>query len=300
MPLPIVHNPVHPTRHPRPRRFPSGKYQRVAEILAKEGLAGPGGFLIPEPAPAAWLELAHDADYVEAALTDTVPKDIEREIGFPVSQPVADRARMSVGATILAGELALTHGIACTTAGGSHHARYGQGAGYCVFNDVAVAAFVLRQKGLINRLLVIDLDVHQGDGTARILAGEDDMITYSVHGARNYPVRKAVSDCDVPLPDGTDDGPYLDALRQTLPGMLAAARPDLVFYNAGVDPHHDDRLGRLALTDAGLAARDRFVITTIRDRGIPLAGVMGGGYGDDIDALARRHAILHRTAAECV
>ncbi len=300
MPLPIVHNPVHPASQSRPRRFPSGKYRRLAEILVEDGLAAPGGFLVPDPAPAAWLALAHDADYVDAVLTGTVPEDIEREIGFPVTEPVADRARMSVGATVLAGELALARGIACTTAGGSHHARYQQGAGYCVFNDVAVAARVLRRKGLITRVLVVDLDVHQGDGTARILAGEADMITYSVHGARNYPVRKAASDCDVPLPDGTDDGPYLDALRQTLPGMLAAARPDLVFYNAGVDPHQDDRLGRLALTDAGLAARDKLVIATIRERGIPLAGIMGGGYGDDIEALVRRHAILHRTAAEFV
>lgn len=198
---------------------------------------------------------------------------------------------------MLTARFALEEGLACNTAGGSHHARFEHGAGFCVFNDVAVAIRVLQADGAIRRAMVVDLDVHQGDGTAAIFAGQSDVFTLSVHGARNYPVRKRTSDLDVALPDGTGDTDYLEALRGVLTPRLEAFCPDLVFYNAGVDPHREDRLGRLALTDTGLAARDRLVIETVRAAGIPLAGVMGGGYSHDTDALARRHMTLYRVAA---
>jgi len=298
MALPIVHNPIYPPPLPAGHRFPSGKYRRLAEVLMEEGLASPGTFHTCPVAPPEWLKLAHAGSYVDNVLSANVPDAISREIGFKITDAVIQRAQCSAAGTAMAGRLALQHGLACNTAGGSHHARREQGAGYCVFNDVAVAARVLQQERLAQNILVIDLDVHQGDGTARIFTDDNTVTTFSVHANRNYPVRKAVSDHDIGLPDGTGDAEYLNVLKQTLPGLIASTRPDLVFYNAGVDPHENDRLGRLGLTDEGLFERDHLVIATIRQAGIPLAAVPGGGYSDDVDTLARRHAILHRAASE--
>ena len=199
---------------------------------------------------------------------------------------------------MIAAQLALDTGLACNTAGGSHHASRTGGAGFSVFNDVAVAAATLLADGDVARILVFDCDVHQGDGTARIFAEDDAVFTLSMHAARNYPYEKAVSDLDVPLPDGMVDVAYLAMLPALLDEALRRARPDIVFYNAGVDPHAEDRLGRLALSDSGLAERDRRVIGFFRQRDIPVVGVIGGGYSRDIDTLARRHTILHRVARE--
>ena len=294
--LPIVHHPAYVADLPAGHRFPMAKFGRLAEVLTEDGVA-PDGFIQPIEAPASWIALAHDPAYVDAVLTQRVPKPIEREIGFPMEETVARRARAATGGTVLTARLALEHGIACNTAGGSHHARRAQGAGFCVFNDVAVAASALLAEGLIGRALVIDCDVHQGDGTADIFADDPRVVTFSLHAEKNYPVRKIASDIDIGVADGLGDDAYLDTLGEALPGLLDRHAPDLVFYNAGVDPHADDRLGRLALTDQGLAARDRLVISRCRDRTVPVAGVIGGGYMTDIDALARRHAILHRVAA---
>ncbi|MFD0389174.1 histone deacetylase [Tistrella bauzanensis] len=188
-------------------------------------------------------------------------------------------------------------GVACNTAGGSHHAHAGFGAGFCVFNDVAVAACWAHHVVGLAHVLIVDLDVHQGDGTARILAGQDWAVTFSMHAARNFPARKALSTLDIELADGTGDGVYLDHLEDTLPGLLDNPRPDLVIYLAGVDPHRDDRLGRLALTDRGLAAREHMVLDQCLRRGIPVATVIGGGYADDMAALAQRHGIAIETAS---
>jgi acetoin utilization deacetylase AcuC-like enzyme len=199
---------------------------------------------------------------------------------------------------VLTARLALETGLALNTAGGSHHARREQGAGFCVFNDVAVAIRVLQADGAIGRALVVDLDVHQGDGTAAIFAGDASVFTLSLHGERNYPLRKQRSSLDVGLPDGTGDEEYLAALSPALDTALAAAAPDIVFLNAGVDPHADDRLGRLALSDAGLRQRERLVMARVRAAGLPLACVIGGGYLEDVDRLAHRHAGLFAVAAE--
>lgn len=274
-----------------------GKFRRLAEVLVEEGLVAGGGFHVPALAPRNWLRLAHDAAYVDQVLNQQVPPAVAREIGFPMSEGIAMRARAATGGTVLTAMLALEHGIACNTAGGSHHARRAHGAGFCVFNDVAVAVRVLQADHLVNRVLIVDLDVHQGDGTADIFTGDDSVFTFSMHAARNYPVRKIPSSLDLALPDGTGDEAYMDCLVAMLPRLMEEFRPDLVFYNAGVDPHRDDRLGLLQLSEEGLAARDMFVIETVRGHGVPLAGVIGGGYAQDIDMLARRHAILHRTAA---
>jgi acetoin utilization deacetylase AcuC-like enzyme len=300
MPLPIVHNPHYDADFPVEHRFPMRKFRRLAEILVEDGIAAPGSFHKPVEAPAGWLGLVHDQGYVDQVLNGAVPPAIEREIGFAVSERVARRSRTASAGTVMTASLALEHGIACNTAGGSHHARRRQGAGFCVFNDVAVAIRVLMAEGRVERALVVDLDVHQGDGTADIFADDPAVFTFSIHAEKNFPARKIPSDLDIGLPDRTGDDAYLEALRATLPGVLARHRPDLVFYNAGVDPHRDDRLGRLALSDEGLAERDRTTIGTVRDAGLPIACVIGGGYQDDIEALARRHAGLHKVASAFV
>jgi len=200
----------------------------------------------------------------------------------------------------MAARLALSEGIGCNTAGGSHHARRAQGAGFCTFNDVAVAAHLLLADGEVGRVLVIDLDVHQGDGTAEICAGSSEIRTVSMHSEKNYPARKQKSSIDVALPDGVRDDAYLETLDWLLPRTIEGFSADLVFYNAGVDPHGNDRLGRLSLSDAGLRRRDRRVFSFFRERGIPVASVLGGGYSHDIDALARRHLITFEAALEFI
>ena len=289
-------HPAYEATLPDGHRFPMRKYTRLAERLAACGLA-PQGFVTPEPASAALLRLAHDEAYVAAVLGLAVPREIERAIGLPVGESVVRRACASVGGTLNAARLALAHGLAGSAAGGSHHARRAQGAGFCVFNDVAVAARALQAEGAIARALVIDCDVHQGDGTADCLAQAPDLFTLSIHCENNYPTRKIAGDLDIGLPDGLDDAGYRAVLEARLPPLLDALAPDLVFYNAGVDPHRDDRLGRLSLTDDGLDARDRYVVGQARARGIPLVAVIGGGYGHDVDALAARHALVFRAMA---
>ncbi|WP_227436437.1 histone deacetylase [Methylobacterium sp. W2] len=293
---PIVVHPAYQAVLPDGHRFPMRKYGRLAETLARLGLA-PSGFVRPEPADAALLKRAHRADYVDAVLSCSVSREIERGIGLPVDESVVARSRASVGGTLAAARLALDHGLAGSAAGGSHHARRETGAGFCVFNDVAAAALALQDEGTIRRALVVDCDVHQGDGTADCLAGSPDLFTFSIHAEKNYPTRKIPGDLDVGLVDGIDDAAYAAVLGAHLPGLLDGLSPDIVFYNAGVDPHRDDRLGRLSLTDAGLAARDRYVVGEARRRRIPLVAVIGGGYATDIDALAARHALVFQAMA---
>ncbi|MCO6389068.1 histone deacetylase [Aliihoeflea sp. 40Bstr573] len=296
MKLPIVHHPDYDARFPADHRFPMSKYARLIEVLRERGVARPDNEHVPDLPGFETLARAHAGDYVRQVMDCAVPPAIEKEIGFAVSERVSRRAQLASSGTLLAARLALDHGIACNAAGGSHHARHAQGAGFCTFNDVAIAAHALLAEGAIKRALVVDLDVHQGDGTAEILMGENRVFTFSMHAARNYPVRKAVSDFDIALDDGVEDEAYLARLTAILPLVDDYSRPQIVFYNAGVDPHGDDKLGRLALSDDGILARDRAVIGHFRERGIPVCGVIGGGYSNDIDALAARHAILFDTA----
>lgn len=297
MTLPIVSHPAYEAALPEGHRFPMRKYGRLAALLGEMGLV-PNGFVVPEAASADLIALAHHRAYVDQVLSCSVPRDTERRIGLPVDPGVARRARTAAGGTLLAARLALAHGISGSTAGGSHHGQRATGAGFCVFNDVAIAAKALKHEGAIERGLVIDLDVHQGDGTADCLADDVDLFSFSLHAEKNYPVRKIPGDLDVGLPDGIEDDAYLEVLSCHVPRLLDGFAPDLVFYNAGVDPHRDDKLGRLALTDDGLRRRDRFVVAETRARGIPLVAVIGGGYAADLDALAQRHAILFETLAE--
>ncbi|MHC2105318.1 histone deacetylase family protein [Methylobacterium sp. CM6246] len=293
---PIAFHPAYESSLPAGHRFPMRKYGLLAETLVAKGLA-PLGFVTPELAGAEILVQAHDPAYVASVLAIAVPPEIERAIGLPVDAALVRRSRASVGGTLLAARLALAEGLAGSAAGGSHHARRLQGAGFCVLNDVAVAARTLQAEGAVRRVLVVDLDVHQGDGTADCLALCPELFTLSIHCENNYPAHKIAGDLDIGLPDRLDDGGYLDVLRARMPPLLDALAPDLVFYNAGVDPHRDDRLGRLCLTDAGLLARDRFVIAQARTRAIPVVAVIGGGYTYDVEALALRHSLVFEAMA---
>ncbi|QRM31276.1 histone deacetylase [Microvirga sp. VF16] len=294
--VPIISHPAYEATLPDGHRFPMRKYGRLAEVVAEKGLAS-NGFAKPEEAPAELIALAHDRTYVDQVFACSASREIERRIGLPVSESVVRRARTSAAGTLLAARLALQHGLAGSTAGGSHHGQRETGAGFCVFNDVAIAAKALRVEGALQRALIVDLDVHQGDGTADCLRDEPDLFTFSMHAEKNYPVRKIPSDLDIGLPDSMQDNAYLEALRAHLPRLLEAVEPDLVFFNAGVDPHRDDKLGRLSLSDEGLRQRDDYVIEQARSRQIPLVAVIGGGYSTDIEALARRHAIVFEAMA---
>ena len=290
--------------------FPMSKYRLLREA-AETTLPGVRVTEAP-PASDGELALAHDPDWITAVTEGTTSAAQQREIGFPWSQRMVERARRSVGATVAAARSALFgedgwgEGVAANLAGGTHHAYAHKGSGYCVFNDVAVAARLMqaewnRRRAAASRLLrviVIDLDVHQGNGTAAIFRDDPSVFTLSLHGAKNFPFRKEASDIDVELPDGCTDGPYLEALDAALARAWAShanSLPGLAFYLAGADPHENDRLGRLKISGEGLAERDRRVLRFLRERGIPVAISMAGGYGRD---LAITVAVQHRTLAE--
>ena len=286
--LHVVHHPDYVAPAAPGSSFPFDKYGLV--MLALEESGRPYCVHAPEPMPRGWIEAVHDPAYVGEVLDLRLPRDKERRIGFPINERIARRSLLSIGGTWAAARLARVHGYAANSAGGSHHALVDTGAGYCVFNDLVIAANRLLAEGEATRILVIDLDVHQGDGTAALTSARDDVFTLSLHAAKNFPARKATSTLDVPLADGLGDEAYLETLAEVLPRALDGFAPDLILYQAGVDPHAADRLGRLALSDAGLAARDRMVASLARARTIPLASTLGGGYGEDRRAVARRHA----------
>lgn len=285
--LHFVHHPGYVAPAPKGSAFRFNKYGLVRDALAGSGRLA--AVHAPEPMSRRWIEAVHDTDYVDEVMAAAVPQAKERRIGFAVTPDIRERSLLAQGGTWLAACLALEHGYAANGAGGSHHALPDTGAGYCVLNDLAVAANRLVEEGRARRVLVLDCDVHQGDGTAVLLAGRPDIFTLSVHAEKNFPARKARSSLDIGLPDGLGDDGYLAALGKTLPAVLDQFAPDIVLYQAGVDPHRDDRLGRLGLSDAGLEARDRHVMAEARRRGIPLASVLGGGYGDDHGEVAARH-----------
>jgi acetoin utilization deacetylase AcuC-like enzyme len=290
MSCPIVHHPDYVAPLPlsasgAAHRFPMDKFAQIMIVLRASDL----DFTChqPEPTPLDALCAVHSADYVDAILNQTLDTATTRRIGFPITAAIARRALLASGGTWLAAKLALKHGYAANTAGGSHHAHADFGAGFCVFNDIAIAARRLLDANDIQQCLIIDLDVHQGDGTAAIFANETKVFTYSVHCETNFPVRKMISDKDIGLAPGTNDADYLTAIENSLPEIIHHTKPNLIFYLAGVDPHQNDKLGKLNLTDAGLAARDTFIARLTKN--IPLVSVTGGGYGDDITAIAQRH-----------
>lgn len=282
---------------PEGHRFPMAKYSSLRARIIAERIIDPAG--LHEAPAASWEELClvHTAAYVDAIATGTVGRDIQRRIGFPWSPAMVERSRRSVGATIAAARTAREDGVSANLAGGTHHAFADRGEGYCVFNDVAVAARVLQRDRLARRIAIVDLDVHQGNGTAAIFQGDDEVFTFSMHGEKNFPFRKETSDLDVALPDGTGNDGYLSALREHLPAILNAHRPDFVFYLAGADPYEGDRLGRLKLTINGLQERDTIVFDACRRAGLPIAVTMSGGYATDVEAIVGIHANTIRIAA---
>jgi acetoin utilization deacetylase AcuC-like enzyme len=294
---PLVYHPAYSAPLPSSHRFPMAKFQLLHDHLLRQDLARPEQLHQPLPIPRRALELVHSRGYHEAFSRDQLSRPEQRRIGLPATRPLVRRSWLAVGGTLLTARLALEHGLACHLAGGTHHAFPHYGSGFCIFNDVAIATRVLLAEGAVSRVMVIDLDVHQGDGTAAIFQGDGRVFTFSIHAASNFPLRKQTSDHDLPLADGLDDAGYLAALGPLLPDLLEQVRPELVLYNAGVDPHRDDRLGRLALSDTGLLLRDRMVLEACLRRGIPVATVIGGGY-DALPALVARHGLVFRAAAE--
>ena len=280
---------------PEGHRFPMQKYSLLREAVqafAPDSL---------EVAPAAKddeLLLAHNAAYVDRMSNGTLTATEIRQIGFPWSPFMAERARRSAGATLAAAKASLVERCAINLAGGTHHAFRDHGEGFCCYNDAAVAARVLQRDFGIKRVLICDLDVHQGNGTASIFSGDPSVFTFSMHGARNYPVRKEISTLDVELEDGCEDEPYLQKLHAHLPKIIAQFQPNAMIYLAGADPYEGDRLGRLKLTKAGLQARDRFVMTTARDATIPITVTMAGGYAHNVTDIVDIHFSTVRTAFE--
>lgn len=278
---------------PPGHKFPVQKYRLLRDLLSASGA------YCLEAAPLAapeTIELAHDPAYVRAVLDGTLDARAMRRIGFPWSPELVRRTLASAGGTLRATRDALESGFGGNLAGGTHHAFRGEGSGFCVFNDIAVAIAWLRADGRVRRAAVVDLDVHQGDGTARMFRDDPEVLTVSLHGRNNFPFRKQQSGIDVDLPDGTDDEAYLAALDGVLP-RVAAFAPGILFYQSGVDPLAGDKLGRMALTHAGLAARDRGVMELARTRGIPLVVTLGGGYADPISRTAEAHANTFGVAA---
>ena len=294
--LPIVHHPAYAAPMPPGHRFPMDKFRLVMRRLLDDGVVTPAQCHRPDPVPRSWLKRVHASDYVDAIFDQTLDSSVVRRIGLPISEALAARAAVANGGTVLTTFLALEYGLASNTAGGSHHAFAEEGAGFCIFNDVAVALSLLLDEKRIQRALVVDLDVHQGDGTAKIFEDNENVFTFSMHCRTNFPARKQKSDLDIELEAGTGDETYLRRLEAALPDVLSTHRPDLVVFNAGVDPHREDKLGRLDLTDQGLERRERFVLESCRGRGVPLACVMGGGYAPDPERLAYFHTILYRVA----
>ncbi len=280
---------------PPGHRFPMAKYARLRERVEAAGL---GAMQVPEAATREQLALAHDLDYIERVHAGTLDAREQRELGFPWSPAMLERSLRSTGATISACRAALAEGLAVNLAGGTHHAFAGRGEGYCVFNDSAVAARVMQAEGRVRRVVIVDCDVHQGNGTAAILAHDPSIFTLSIHGANNFPFIKQVSDLDIHLPDGTGDAAYLAVLREGLALALDRSRAELAIYLAGADPFAGDRLGRLELSKDGLARRDHLVLATCRDAGLPVALSMAGGYARELDDIVDIHLRTVQTAAE--
>ncbi len=283
---------------PETHRFPMAKYRLLREAVESSGLVPPEWLRVPEAATDEQLLRVHHPGYVERVVNGTLDSREVRRLGFPWSPELVERSRRSVGGTIGACRSALEHGCGVNLAGGTHHAFVDRGGGFCVFNDIAVAIRDAQADNLIERALVIDCDVHQGDGTAAIFERDPTVFTLSIHGRRNYPLRKERSDLDVELEDGVEDDEYVDALGMALERVARLGRFDLAIFLAGADPYAGDRLGRLALTADGLAARDRLVLGRCRELGLPVAIVMGGGYAPDPAEIAALHFTTVRLAAE--
>src|SRR5918997_4803427 len=285
---------------PEEHRFPMKKYSMLRQRVERDGICGPGELRVPHPVTDEEILRAHDPGYLEKVVSGKLTDKEMRRIGFPWSEKMVERSRRASGGTLDACLAALEEGLAANLAGGTHHAFADRGEGYCVFNDSAIAARAVQADGLIERVVVLDTDVHQGNGTAAILGGDPSVFTFSIHGARNFPFRKEASDLDIPLPDGADDEEFLGALEDGLEEALAASKAGLAIYLAGADPYVDDGLGRLSVSKEGLAERDRLVLEACRERGIPVVVTMAGGYARKVEDTVDIHFRSIERAASLV
>ena len=276
-------------------KFPINKFSELAKYLIDQKIVKE--FHKPYPCSDETLKRAHSEKYINDIKNKTLDKNGVKKIGFPLVDSVVQRSLVATGGTVLASKLAINYGLACNTAGGSHHANFEGGAGYCVFNDVAVAAYYLLDRGLAGRILIVDLDVHQGNGNSDIFKDNTNVFTFSMHSKSNYPAKKSISDLDVELEDNLEDKQYLKTLKFYL-NELNEENFDYVFYIAGVDIHHNDRLGKLKISDEGIKERDELVTENFFSKGIPLCGVLGGGYNKNFDKLVELHSFLHQSCAK--
>jgi acetoin utilization deacetylase AcuC-like enzyme len=283
---------------PEGHRFPMVKYSMLRERVVRDGICGPGELRTPSAATDEEILRAHSPEYLDRVVSGRLTDKEVRRIGFPWSEKMVERSRRASGGTLGACLAALEEGFAANLAGGTHHAFSDRGEGYCVFNDSAIAARAVQASGLVERVVIVDTDVHQGNGTAKILYGDPTVFTFSIHGAKNFPFHKEESDLDAPLPDGATDTEFLATLESGLKTALDAADASLVIYLAGADPFEGDRLGRLSVTKAGLAERDRVVLETCGERGIPVALTMAGGYADEVEDTVDVHFQSIRRAAD--
>ena len=276
-------------------KFPINKFGELAKYLLKKDIVKK--FHNPYPCSDETLRRAHSETYIQNVKNKTLDQNAIKKIGFPLVDSVIQRSLVATGGTVLASKLAIKNGVACNTAGGSHHANFDGGAGYCVFNDVAVAAHYLLDRGLAGKILIVDLDVHQGNGNSDIFKNNRNVFTFSMHSKSNYPAKKSKSDLDVELNDNLEDTEYIKILKFYI-NQLNDENFDYVFYIAGVDIHFNDRLGKLKITDDGIRKRDEIVTQNFFSKGIPLCGVLGGGYNKDFDKLVELHSILHQSCAK--
>ena len=295
MELPVVNHKDYEAQLNDDNKFPIKKFGELAKALIKNKIVK--NFYVPEPCSVETLKEAHTEDYINKIKNKTLDKNEIRKIGFPLVDSVVRRSFIATGGTVLATKLALNYGIACNTAGGSHHATSNEGAGFCVFNDVAVAAKYLTSRGLANKILIIDLDVHQGNGNSEIFKNDNQVFTFSMHSKVNYPAKKSVSDLDIELEENLEDREYINILKNNLK-YLNEEEFDFVFYIAGVDIHYNDRLGKLKISDNGIFERDELVIDNFFSNKIPICGVLGGGYNEDFNKLVELHSSLHKTCAK--
>ena len=292
--LPIINHPDYVAQIGDDHRFPIKKFGELIKLLRKKNIATTYNTFEPDEVSVPTLLNVHTEEYINKINNLSLDKDEIRKLGFPLVKSVRRRSFVATGGTVLASKLAVKHKLACNTAGGSHHAFSNQGNGYCVFNDVAVATSYLKKKYKYKKILILDLDVHQGDGTAKIFESDDSVFTVSIHSKKNYPSKKQKSNIDIELEDGIKDEEYLNVVNQLLQ-KIEDLQFDFVFYVAGVDVHFEDRLGKLNITETGIRKREELVINNFFKRNIPLCGVLGGGYNHNFEQLVNLHSILHET-----
>ena len=296
--LKIAYDPIYKYKLPEGHRFPMIKYELIPEQLLYEGTVSEKNFFSPTPLDEESILLTHTRDYWFRLRDQQLTEREIRAIGFPLTPQLVQRSRVIANGTLQCAFYAQQFGVALNVAGGTHHAYAFRGEGFCCTNDIAVAANYLLHHNIVHKILVVDLDVHQGNGTAHIFRQEPRVFTFSMHGAKNFPLRKEVSDLDIGLPDGTQDRAYLSILKKTLPFLLEKVQPELVFYLSGVDVLASDKLGRLGLTPAGCRERDRFVLETCKKNKLPVAISMGGGYSESLAIIVEAHANTYRMAQE--